>query len=350
MEELDKTGEETRELAIASPLPLDRHPLAVYLARLMPTSRRTMHEALDIAIRELTGGECDAMGLDWSLLGYQHTMAIRAAMVERGYAPSTVNRTISAIRGVLKECWRLGYIRADQMQRVGDIEPVRGVRLPAGRYIHRLELKQLVEACERDKSARGARDAALLATLYSTGMRNAEITRLDLADYDRKTGEIKVRSGKGNKDRLVYANEDAMGYIESWLAFRGEAPGHLFNWIHYNGRVFIETSGKSKSTGAGLVRRVVRTRGTEAGVAHCRAHDFRRKNISDLLGAGVDLVTVQKLAGHSDPRTTAGYDRRLEETRREAVAKLQRLHGDDGVDVAPSQGESRRCPWCGHLL
>lgn len=101
-----------RELAVADshPLalavigPLERHPAAVYLARLgSPRSRRVMLGALNTIARLLTDGHCDALDLDWTRLRYQHITAVRAKLAER-YAVATANQHLSALRGVLKEC------------------------------------------------------------------------------------------------------------------------------------------------------------------------------------------------------------------------------------------------------
>ncbi|MEA5495795.1 site-specific integrase [Limnoraphis robusta] len=73
---------------------------------------------------------------------------------------------------------------------------------------------------------------------------------------------------------------------------------------------------------SGAVWRILQKRGQLAGLEPFSPHDLRRTFCGDLLDAGVDIVTVQKLAGHSSPVTTAKYDRRGEETKRKAVQKL----------------------------
>ncbi len=289
-------------------------PAAVYLARLAPGSRRAMRQALDVVALVASSGACGAEHFPWAALRYEHTAAIRAELAGR-YAPATANKALSGLRGVLKEAWRLGQMTAEDYRRAADVGAVRGSTLPAGRALSAGELRSLFVACS-DSTAAGARDAALLAVLYGCGVRRSEAVGLNLADYERETGELKVRAGKGNKDRTTYATAGARAAIEAWLTVRGEAPGALLCPVDKVGRVY------PRRLNAQAALDSLRMRCARAGVAHCSPHDLRRSFISDLLDAGADISTVQRLAGHADPKTTARYDRRGEETKRRAAELL----------------------------
>jgi site-specific recombinase XerC len=101
--------------------------------------------------------------------------------------------------------------------------------------------------------------------------------------------------------------------LEAWLAVRGPAPGALFFWAFKGGRLSMERITDE------AVAIVLTTRVAEAGVSACTPHDMRRTYISELLDAGADITTMQKLVGHEQVTTTASYDRRGEAAKRKAV-------------------------------
>lgn len=301
-------------LTLAAALPADRSPALVYLARLAPGSRRAMRGALDTIASILTGGLADALSVDWSSIRYQHTQAIRTRLAER-YSPATCNRILSALRGVLREAWRLGMMTAEDYHRATDLPAVRGETLPRGRALSPGELSALMRACESDPSRAGVRDAAMLALLYGGGLRRAELVGLTRADYDPETGSLKV-SGKGRKERLVYATNGAAEALADWLAVRGDAEGPLFAPVNRGGRVLA-----GGLTGQAVMN-MVSKRAAQAGVQSLSPHDLRRSFVSHLLDAGADIATVQRLAGHANVQTTARYDRRGEIEKRRAAELL----------------------------
>jgi integrase/recombinase XerD len=89
----------------------------------------------------LTGARCDAENLPWAALRYQHT-ATRAALIER-YKPSMANKTI-ALRGVLKESWRLGDMAAEDYHRAADVPTIKAQTLPGGRALASGEIAALM--------------------------------------------------------------------------------------------------------------------------------------------------------------------------------------------------------------
>lgn len=270
---------------VAERFPADRHPVAVYLARLAPSSRRPMHAALEDAARILTSGRLAAEAVPWHHLARQHLIALRS-QIAAAYAPSTANRILTAVRSVLQECWELGYMSSEDQRRACTIPPIRGHRLPKGRMLSADELGRLFRVCAEDLSPAGRRDAAMLAVLYGTGPRRSEVVNLDLADYQSVSKALTVRQGKGNKDRLLLLNALCTQAVREWLMVRGQHPGPLFVPLSKGGRLL----GRRLSDKA--VTWILQTRAAQANVAAFSPHDLRRTFISSLLDASVDLATV----------------------------------------------------------
>lgn len=293
----------------------EHRPARIYLARLAPTGRRVQATALTRIAALLSDGAADADTLPWGRRRYAHTQAVRAHLAAR-YAPATANRMLAALRGVLTEAWRLGQMDAEDLHRAIDLPPVRGARPPAGRHVAAAELAAVLAHCP--DSPAGRRDAALIALLYGTGARRSEALALDVADLDldpdpepgprRVAGSVRVRGGKGGKQRVVYLPAGAADALRAWLGVRGPAPGPLFCPIRRGGHLVAG----ARLTGA-AVGQILSRRAEAAGVARFRAHDLRRTLVGDLLEAGADLATVARICGHARPGTTARYDRRAEQ-------------------------------------
>lgn len=309
-----------------------RDPYRVYLDRLdSEQSRRTMRGCLDRIARIIAMDDTGAVtgaGRAWWLLRYEHTTRVRAELRagtnERGepaYSPASINKHLVALRQVLRECWRLGLMSAEDYQRAVDLKSVDGARLPRGHHVPDRALAAALAACGADPSPAGRRDAALLAVLYTTGARRGEIAGLAVTDYDPAERSLRVR-GKRDKERMVYVTVAAAARLDSWIAVRGRGPGALFPPISKEGRPRHRDGRLCHPTGqaiAGILARRLK----EAGVPPHTPHDFRRTFIGELLDAGVDLATAQQLVGHASPATTARYDRRPERRRREAVDRLR---------------------------
>ncbi|MEA5511942.1 tyrosine-type recombinase/integrase [Crocosphaera sp. UHCC 0190] len=310
------TVEVTTSLKLTSPLPLTGHPAAVYLRSLAPRSRLTMQGSLKAIASLLTNGECDHLSLNWANLRYQHTSAVQAALLER-QAPATAAKMMCALRRTLKEAKRLGLMSGDDYQAAIDLPSIKNnCKKLRGRALNQAEIKALMAVCENDTTTQGLRDAALIAILRGAGLRRAEAVKLQLKDFNQEAGSLQIIGGKGDKDRLVYLPESAIAIVNRWLEVRGFTPGALLCPIQKGGRIVI------RSMSSQSVLLIVQKRALQAGVESFSPHDFRRTFCSDLLDAGVDIVTVQKLAGHASPVTTAKYDRRGEAVKRRAVQNL----------------------------
>jgi len=248
-----------------------------------------------------------------------------AMLQERGQAAATINHKIAAVRWWAKRLADLAQEDpgltpskrreiAAQAERASTVRNVKGDAVPRGRHVSEGEVKALLQECVEDGPA-GVRDAALIGLAFATGMRRAELCALALEDVAALDSgyNLTIRRAKGNRSRPVAVYHGAARYLADWLALRGDRPGPLFVAIRKGGEVLEH----GLSTEA--LMQMLHKRAAAAGVEKMNWHDARRTLAGNLLDAGVDLATVQRILGHASPVTTSGYDRRPEEVRRKAL-------------------------------
>ena len=223
------------------------------------------------------------------------------------------------LRRVLQEAYRLDLMDANDYSKAADLKSFQVCPSLRGRELSLEEIKSLIRSCLEEKTAQGLRDAAVISILRASGIRREELAELCLKDVNLETGEVSIRHGKGNKDRLVYLNDAAIELLKKWLKVRGDAPGALICPINKGGKVTVR---HLSSSGDGIYK-LIQKRAKKAGIANFSPHDFRRTFCTNLLEAGIDVFTVQDLMGHFSANTTKKYDKRGEARKKKAVQELK---------------------------
>ena len=190
-------------------------PVTVYLARLTSAeSRRAMVTSLELLAELLIDGQpADRAGRarrrrdgsplsiagPWQELRYGHTQALRSWLAEH-CSPAAANRHLAALRGVLREAWRLGLMNGEDLARAVDLASVPGTSLPAGRYVEDGEVRRLVAACLGDHYPPGRprgflddilrprRSATTVPTRYKVVRVVEELARVATAAQSLRTG------------------------------------------------------------------------------------------------------------------------------------------------------------------
>lgn len=310
----------TEESQLGFPVEASENPALVYLSALpSKKSQRTMRVSLKSLITMIRGEpaeDADVYLFPWWNLGYQHTQALRASLMKSEYTPATINRMLSALRGVLQECWRLKLMEVEEYKSAADLANVKDTKLPSGRYVPVQDVQKMLADCYRDTNRiLGTRDVALIALLYLLGPRREEISVLTLADFDPNDGGLRIQ-GKGRKERKVYIVGECLEKLQAWLDIRGLEPGRLFYHIERNG------TAQDAGISGNAIYEVIHQRSEAAGIEKTTPHDFRRSAISNLLYAGVDPITVAAITGHASVEMVKRYDRRNEQPKIDALRLL----------------------------
>lgn len=287
-----------------------------YIGGLAPSGRRGITSLLNRSAGILKRG-ADADGYPWEQLNYAAVAKVRAALLDDGYAVSSVNMALSALRGVAQTAFNLNCLDAETLARIRSVKRVSGDIQRKGRALDKQEIRALLQAAKQHRQLlRRCRDTAIVLTLCGTGLRAGELVKLERRDYDN--GILTVRQGKGRKYREIHVADAVDKDIRAWLKVsEGESDSALFSRIQRNGKV---ASQPLTTTGlTGILAELQQT----SGIARFTPHDMRRTFITRLLDQGVDIDTVCQLAGHSDISTTTRYDYRGETMKINASKRIR---------------------------
>ncbi len=219
-----------------------------------------------------------------------------SALHDAGYAPTSISRRLASLRSFFKFAQREGLAESNPAKPLRN--PRRQRKLP--HFLTGEEIGTLL-AAPPTTSAMGLRDAAILETLYSAGLRVSELVGINLNDLDLEDGLVRVR-GKGRKERLAPLGSYAVKALNRWLNKR--VPHDSEN--EKNGAVFLNKFGKRLTTRsvARMLEKYLKITGLDLRTS---PHTLRHSFATHLLNGGADIRSVQELLGHKSLVTTQIY-------------------------------------------
>ncbi len=257
---------------------------------------RDLRELLDFLGRHLEAG------WGWGGVRRRDLRAFIAELSRRGLARRTIARKLSAARSFFRFLHRDGILPAN---------PARSVRAPKlertlPAWLSQADVQRLFAAVEARAAQGGflaARDHAMVEVLYSSGLRLAELQRLDLGDVDPIADQVKV-TGKGSKERIVPLGGAAVRALRRYEPRRRE----ILATCPEGDRAALFVSGNARRLSHRRIQQVVRRYLDEvAEGAGLSTHSLRHSFATHLLDAGADLMAVKELLGHASLSTTRIY-------------------------------------------
>jgi len=262
--------------------------------------------------------------VDQLLLSTQ-TDTVRAYLAflnEKQYSKATIARKLATLRSFYKFLVKRTQVSSNPVVAVRT--PKQEKKLP--RFLEYEEVKKLLDT-PPVSSWLGARDRAILETLYSTGIRVSELVALNMDDIDF-LGEVVHIRGKGKKERIAPIGSSALQVIQHYMEFRNKRAQSNSN---FDSKVlFVNKHGRRLSTRS--VRRKMDKYLKMAGLDPAISpHTLRHSFATHMLNNGADLRSVQELLGHQSLSTTQIYTHLTTSKLKEVYKNAHpRNNGDDG--------------------
>lgn len=214
----------------------------------------------------------------------------------QGNSSRSSARMLSSLRRFYGYLLRENQITTDPTQLID--APHIGRTLPSS--LSEDEVEQLLQAPETIHPL-GLRDRTMLELLYAAGLRVSELVEITFQQVNFRQGCIRI-TGKGEKERLVPIGEEAVVWLERYLA--GARQNILMN--KQSDYLFVTARGSCMTRQA--FWHIIKRYAKQAGIdKHLSPHTLRHAFATHLLNHGADLRVVQLLLGHSDLSTTQIY-------------------------------------------
>ena len=245
-----------------------------------------------------------AGGWTWESVDRLAMRSFMGELTRGGLTKRSVSRAVSTLRSFyrfLNERYDLSVNPAAAI-RLPKLEK----RLPAVLDRRQIEeLFQLAELRASENDFGSLRDLTMLEFFYSTGMRLAELSGLNVADVDIVSEQVKVR-GKGRKERILPLGSHALDALRRYLPVWEERLAGLARGGRVERALFLSARGtRLSSRGVQyVVRKFLDSLGDDSAF---KVHSLRHSFATHLLDAGADLRAVQELLGHASLSTTQVY-------------------------------------------
>ena len=205
---------------------------------------------------------------------------------KRGLSNAFINQTISALKILRQDVLGLSWDEGIKIKR-----PRRDHPLPD--ILSKQEVHAMIEVTSNPKHK------AIIAVLYSTGIRRDELLNLRLCDIDSKRMVVRISSGKGNKARDTLLAVKALKLLRAYYLSAWPKPiNYVFEGGGKHGQPYSESS----------VHKVIKRAVAKAGIKkHISTHSLRHAFATHMLEQGCNLKLIQKLLGHSSLRSTMVY-------------------------------------------
>jgi len=221
-----------------------------------------------------------------------------AFLNEKQYSKATIARKLATLRSFYKFLVKRNQLTSNPVVAVRT--PKQDKKLP--RFLEYEQVKRLLDTPPMNNWL-GARDRAILETLYSTGIRVSELVALNMDDIDF-LGEVVHVRGKGKKERIAPIGSSALQVIQHYMEYRNKRAQNNSN---FDSKVlFVNKHGRRLSTRS--VRRKMDKYLKMAGLDPAISpHTLRHSFATHMLNNGADLRSVQELLGHQSLSTTQIY-------------------------------------------